>query len=207
MSQVGEVNFRETMIPAKVGSQSLVGFGREPPPHRWGNYFNFAGKGTSWGPRCVNMWAENLREAAKKFLQPDGMVKVRIYTEGDRKQWCLVVDERIPKDWLYHNLCFTGDYRPSLETIKHMYEFGGDPENAFEEYYDPKEYHRKRGMKYLEFKMDDGTVISKITCEKPVNNLTADWKVDVIEDAGLFYCPYVPKALLKTAESGDTNGK
>lgn len=47
-------NVDRGMVETSVGSHSLVGIIGDPP-YSHGYYFNFAG-----GPRCVNMWMENM---------------------------------------------------------------------------------------------------------------------------------------------------
>lgn len=127
----------EKYIQAKVGGMSLIGVGKERPCG-WGNYFWF------WGQtRCINMWAENLETARERFLK-DGLVKVRIYTE-DNGQWAIVIDKRIPKDWLYNRCCYTGYARPSeFATARDIYETLGDPDNELEYWTDREMYHAKR---------------------------------------------------------------
>lgn len=142
----------ETKIPADVGMMSLIGV-RSPFPVGWGNYFWFSRECNPpeiqteayEGIRCLNMWAENLREAKNRFLH-DGMVKVRIYSEGLR-HWCIVVDKRIPSDWLYNTLCFTGGYRPPREACYDIYQILGDPNNEMEQFEDAEMYYAKRGGK------------------------------------------------------------
>ena len=134
----------ETYIPATVGSMSLIGVGKERPCS-WGNYFWFT-RAFTGGPyegiRCCNMWAENLKTAATRFL-PDGMVKVVLF-KGEHCDYAIVVDERIPKEWRYDKCCFTGCYRPSYEIAKEIYDILGDPDGEFEWWTDPGMYHAKR---------------------------------------------------------------
>ena len=82
------MNIREIMIPAVVGSYSLVGVSDGPYPMSFGNYFCF-----SRGPRCVNMWAENL----ERWVRDTGhdSILVRQYD----KEYALVIDSRLPKGW------------------------------------------------------------------------------------------------------------
>jgi hypothetical protein len=123
---------------ASIGIMSLVGVSGTPP-HLFGNYFGLAD-----GPRVVNFWAENLKAAKSRFLS-DGMVRVRQYTEGQKK-WVLIDDDRIPSDWYYDKLCFTGSIRPPIEILEDMYKFHGDPNFELEKYTDPVSYYNKRGM-------------------------------------------------------------
>lgn len=137
-------------IPATVGMMSLVGV-RGEFPVSWGNYFWFGER----GPRCVNMWAENLEEACKRFL-PDGAIEGYLFDD----KWFVVADDRVPADWLYNDLCFTGGSSPSdPETIQEMYSIHGDSNNASEQYLDPVTYHAKRGGEYIVSK--DGFAIIK----------------------------------------------
>lgn len=131
----------KTKIAAEVGMHSLVGC-RGEFPLGWGNYFWF-----HKGPRCVNMWAENLEEATKRFLS-DGMVEGYLFEDGDR-QFFVVCDERIPTNWLYNKFCWTGGYSPSAEVATEMFSIHGDPDGQLEEITDPKSYHAKRGGEYI----------------------------------------------------------
>lgn len=164
----------ETKIRAAVGSMSLIGVS-SPFPVGWGNYFWFSRacnppeieSEAYEGIRCLNMWAENLREAENKFLH-DGMVKVRIYSEGLR-HWAIVIDERIPKDWLYNKLCFTGGYRPSRDICADIYGILGDPNYEMEQFEDEEMYHAKRG--YTLHKNGILTWRADTTAEKLVEEL------------------------------------
>lgn len=90
------------------------------------------------------MWAENLVSANKQFKLHDE-VKIRRYGN-----YCLIDDERIPKDWYYNKLCFTGCLSPSLEVLRDMYQYLGDPGNELQRYEDPKTYWTSRGHEYIE---------------------------------------------------------
>lgn len=133
----------EKYIEAQVGSMSLIGVGKERPCS-WGNYFWFSrsSKDPREGLRCINMWAENLDTARERFLH-DGLVKVRVY-EGERMDWAIVIDERIPKKWRYDTCCYTGGWRPGIEIARDIYETLGDPGNELEWWTDNEMYHAKR---------------------------------------------------------------
>jgi len=88
-------------IPAQIGMHSLVGIGATVHPFKFGNYFSFVADGTY----CLNMWAENLDEWLKR--KPMEMIKVLEIRDTDRK-FCLVIDPRIPEDWINTKLCYTG---------------------------------------------------------------------------------------------------
>jgi hypothetical protein len=110
-------------------------------PHAWGNYFSLSN-----GPRILNFWAENLRTADKQFTL-NGKVRVKVYTDANGS-FGLIDDQRIPKDWYYNKLCFTGSRYPTLDTLKDMYEYIGDPKNEIQQFTNPTAYHAKRGGKY-----------------------------------------------------------
>lgn len=139
-------------IPVNCSSMSLVGIGRKRPCS-WGNYFwMLDGKDEI---RILNMWWENLKsltEPHNEYLIPplnDYQVEVRIYTEPKtRKKWGLIVDERVPKDYLYNKLCFTGGTLPPIDIAKDMYDVIGDPDYEFERFIDTASYYRKRGGHY-----------------------------------------------------------
>jgi hypothetical protein len=134
------------MIPAQVGMKSLIGCGGEYPLG-WANYFSFYDKNNRFeGIRCLNFWAENLQEAVRRFL-PDGLVEVISY-ENDR--FAIIDDSRIPENWYYNRLCFTGGYRPTLETAIEIYGYLGDEHYELEQFIDAKSYHAKRGWELSE---------------------------------------------------------
>lgn len=128
------------MVPAAVGSSSLVGI-RGEPPHVWGNYFYFPDD-----TRVVNMWAENLQAAVPRFLS-DGMVKIRLY-DTKRGKFALIIDERLPESWLYNQFCFTGGWGPPLDVAQDMYSHYGDPTFQLEQFTNPPSYYAKRGGRY-----------------------------------------------------------
>ncbi len=140
-----------TTIPARVGMMSLVGIGSKEYPLGFGNYFSFAGTiediMNGRDIRCLNFWAENLNEAARRFL-PDGMVRVILYSHENGLKWAVVDDERIPPEWYHNKLCFTGCRRPPQEFAEEIYNYFGDDGNEFEQFTDPKSYWDSRGWKW-----------------------------------------------------------
>jgi hypothetical protein len=128
----------ERMHSTDIGEQSLIGVMGEAP-YSWGNYFGLSG-----GPRIVNFWAENLRIANRKF-KLNGMVNIREY--GGQ---AIIADDRIPKEWYYDKLCFTGSSQPSIEVITDMMSYHGDPNNEILQFTDPKAYWDIRGYDYIE---------------------------------------------------------
>ena len=114
------------LVDAVVDTMSLIGTSRERPIS-WGNYF-WVSEG-----RVVNMWAENLEHLVSKKVLADKKVLVNIYSYNDC-QWLLVVDNRIPADYLYNELCFTGYYLPPIEIAQHMFDIVGDPTNQIEKW-------------------------------------------------------------------------
>lgn len=147
---------------AVVGMMSLVGIGGASDPSRYplsfGNYFSLVYESTRENPwdglRVANFWAENLREAAGRFLH-DGMVSVLMWEwEGKNKdkyfplRTCIIDDPRIPAEWYHNKMCWTGSYRPPLEVAQQMYAVRGDATNELEEWTDPVSYYAKRGGVY-----------------------------------------------------------
>lgn len=126
------VQFDEVYLPAAVSGQSLIGVGHQRPCS-WGNYF--------WidEVRILNMWAENLETARERFLTDN---KVKVLRSGNR---AIVIDDRIPDEWLYNKLCFTGGGSISLEQAAIFYAILGDPDNEIEQFIDGKSYYAKRG--------------------------------------------------------------
>lgn len=131
--------FEEVYLPTVVGTQSLIGVSPQRPCS-WGNYFWIPNPDPGAGSiRILNMWAENLEEARKRFL-PDGKVKVLRY--GNR---AIVIDDRIPDEWLYNKLCFTGGGGIDLDAAFVFYSILGDPTNELEQFIDKDSYYAKRG--------------------------------------------------------------
>jgi len=142
-------------LPARIGSMSLIGVGKQRPCS-WGNYFDFATGSRAGGPdiRCVNMWAENL-VTVREWVLTDGLIECAVWHEvkirnGNKFgiKYAIVVDSRIPVEWFYQKLCFTGSYNPSVETAREMFALVGDPDNELEQYTDPVSYWQKRGSSY-----------------------------------------------------------
>jgi hypothetical protein len=190
--------FEYKTLEAKVGTMSLIGTGHSRPVS-WGNYFWL-----SKGPRIVNFWAENLESAVSLFLS-DGMVRVRVYTDGD-KDFGLIDDDRIPEDWYYKKLCFTGGYLPSEAILKDMYEYSGTIEEM-EQHTDPVSYYAKKGIeaKVSKIKGDDnseGMTILSLNIEAKSRPLSTEWileeqqelnyKGKELEPEYYIYAPYIP---------------
>lgn len=135
-------------VPAAIGCMSLVGI-HGKAPYSWGNYFDLAVPRNKngqivWGGRVANMWAENLTALVKDKTLSDGMVEVMMYDD----EFCIVVDPRVPVEYLYNKLCFTGSYPPRIEILQEMYEILGDPGNEIERYVSPEKYYTDRGHSY-----------------------------------------------------------
>jgi hypothetical protein len=124
-------------IPTHVTGSSLIGVGRQRPCS-WGNYCWVGGKNENI--RIFNMWAENITTANKRFRLHGGM-EALVYNN----ECAIVIDERIPKDWRYDKLCFTGYGKPPVHVAQEMYEYLGDPDNEFEQFTNPVAYHARRG--------------------------------------------------------------
>jgi len=85
---------------SQIGTVSCVGIRKDFYPLFFGNYF--------WlndGPRIINMWAENLTEASKRFNLVT--VECTCFSNHDTTL-AFITDKRIPKDWLNEKLCVTG---------------------------------------------------------------------------------------------------
>jgi hypothetical protein len=136
---VADFEVEEYFIGAKVGSQSMIGPGRERPT-KWGNYFWLANSPI----RVVNFWAENLEELVRNGTLADQRVKVRVYDEA----WALIVDDRIDPEWFHNKLCFTGARYPGLPIIRDMYDVVGDPSGEIEQYESPETYWPKHNGEY-----------------------------------------------------------
>jgi hypothetical protein len=173
-------------IPAYVGCHSLVDVGKERPTS-WGNYFWFASKKedliSDSAIRCLNFWAENLDSAREQFLT-DNEVEVILYEEGwdKKKQWAIIVDERIPKDWFYNKLCFTGGWNPPIYALKEMYDILSDEEYEFEQFIDPISYWEKRDSEWR-----NGIVRTQV--KATTRKLDVKWTCKTEMNSGVFYCP------------------
>lgn len=154
-----EVTIEERYVPIKCGSVSLIGiYGK--PPFEWGNYFWLVDdqeNNTDFrdGIRIYNMWWENLDALTKISLTPplsDRKVKVRVYTmkekDGHIHKGGIIVDERVPEEYLYNKLCFTGGAMPPLEVAEDAYDILGDPTNELEQFTNPIDYYGRRGKTY-----------------------------------------------------------
>lgn len=131
---------------AVVGMKSLLGMRPGPYPLSFGNYFSLAD-----GTRVLNFWAENLTEAASRFLA-DGQVEVSVWEWSGSQgttQTCIISDERIPPDWYDNKLCFTGFGRPPESIVREIFAVLGDPGYELEYYDDPEMYFAKRNQRIL----------------------------------------------------------
>lgn len=153
-------------VSTAIGGMSLIGVGGKPP-HSWGNYFSL------WdGPRVLNFWAENLTAADEQF-NLGGKVKIRRYRDENRDV-CIIDDPRIPKEWYYNKLCFTGSGGGvSFEIAKDIYEYLGDPDNELERFTDPVSYYKKRGGTY-----HPGTGIVSYEVKATARKLNCEWTLD-----------------------------
>lgn len=151
------------MLPIRCAGMSLVGIGPRRPTS-WGNYFSLYYAADTQPPvhdldydrvRILNMWWENLEALTRphnSFLAAsiqNGAVEVKIYTDPETKyRWGIVIDKRVPPEYLYNKLCFTGGRMPTEEIARDIYNILGDPNNEIEQYTDPVAYYEKRGAKY-----------------------------------------------------------
>jgi hypothetical protein len=152
------------LVTARAGMQSLIGVGhRLPVP--WGNYFSLYD-----GTQIVNMWVENMEKLVRNETLEDGKILIRYFEqdymyqpwhvidpskskEENKKpdlkrataKWGVVVDERVPKDWLYQPLCFTGGTIPPKTVILEMYRLTGYSGFKMWEYLEPETYHKALG--------------------------------------------------------------
>lgn len=158
------------IISTTVGMSSLIGVGPERPCG-WGNYCSVQYEGTDiWGLRIWNMWAENIRAADAKF-NLDGEMVAEVLYRDDKPIGAVVTDKRIPDDWKYNKLCFTGGPGITAEEATLLYGVVGDPGNELEQFTDPKSYHEKRGWTWSE----SGIISKQIKAQ--ARTLSADWKI------------------------------
>lgn len=130
-------------LPTRAVRYSLIGTGNARPVS-WGNYFWLADGAVA--VRVMNMWMENLDAASDQYLD-GGEVRARIYRDGG-EAWCLIDDDRIPQNYYYNKLCFTGGTKPTLDVARDAYAHVGDPDYELEQFIDPAAYWKKRGGEY-----------------------------------------------------------
>ena len=163
--------FEVRKIPVAIGMVSLVGVRIDKYPVGFGNYFDFAN-----GLRCINMWAENLAHASKLYLE-DSLIVVHVWRE-DKRQWAVVVDQRLPEGYTFDPPCFTGCNQPSKDLLTKMGSYyGWDKKDEFRKYTDPKNWYEERGWSYS----DNGTIIKKDVNVK-TRKLSAKWTVERSDD-------------------------
>jgi hypothetical protein len=134
-------------VSAEVGMTSLIGVSGNAP-YAWGNYFALKDPYI----RVLNFWAENLKAAVDRHFLADGLVQIRMWeweTEQGKRHVCIIEDERIPADWYYQKLCFTGGGGIPTEVARDIYAIVGDPDNELERFIDPEMYYAKRGGKWV----------------------------------------------------------
>lgn len=157
-------------LPARSCGSSLIGVGGTAP-FSWGNYFYLRGY-----TRVVNMWLENMEALVQSRDLHDGTIEGVLY-EHHQNKWFLVTDARVPADYLYNRLCFTGYSRPPLEIAEDMFDrLGGDIYGALEEWTDPVSFHEKRGWTY---DVETGIISKKVESKSRVLNAT--WKCETSE--------------------------
>lgn len=119
-AETSSVKMEKRKIRAQVGYSSKVRVSRMEYPLPLGNYFSFAS-----GERCLNMWAENLNEIVNIKAMEEVMCAV--FTSGDpgATPMAIVIDKRIPEDWLNKELCMTGAGYMTRGVIEACYSFAG----------------------------------------------------------------------------------
>jgi hypothetical protein len=174
-------------VPTRIGMRSLVGIDTSSFPTSFGNYFSLACKpdGSPGGItnclRIANFWAENLNEAARRFLT-DGLVRVHVWTwtsvYGNSNTVVdnavgIIDDERIPNSWYHRDMCWTGHGRPPLEIAREMYAAqGGDLSGQLEQWTDPASYYAKQGGTY---NTETGTVTYQVKADS--SKLNSMWSI------------------------------
>lgn len=131
---------KREMVNCKVTGSSLIGVGAKRPCS-WGNYCWVA------TGRVLNMWAENIDSANRQF-NLGGKMSALVYHERGGN-FVFFDDDRVPADWYYNKLCYTGGAMPPIEVAREWFEYKGDPTGELEQYTDPKEYYAKRGQEIV----------------------------------------------------------
>lgn len=179
---MSNITIETKLIDAKVTGQSLIGTGRERPVS-WGNYFEVQ------EGRVMNMWAENLEHLVDTGVLQDGKVEVNIYTDIDKERsWVLVIDERVPVDYLYNKLCFTGYYMPPIEVAEHVFSIVGDPNNEIEQWTDRVSYYKKRGSEY---NPETGIITTRVSARPTVID-SKKFTMKISEGGVAYFTPYIP---------------
>jgi len=119
------------MVPAVYGMTTVVGyFHKTPPPWPKGNCFELSpltieertrrrvagAPAESWF--VLNMHTENF----EAFVERSGITTVKVERVGKRS--CLIVDPRVPNDWLLESPCTTCTPKDALDELKgHAHRF------------------------------------------------------------------------------------
>lgn len=108
--QPAEPEVKKLMLLPRVGMSSMVGIHTKNYPIEFGNYCSI-----HEGPYLCNMWAENLKEWARR--NPDaGPIEVTEYVHAYRSLG-MVTDSRL-KDWCSAEPCITGHGWPSVAVMR-----------------------------------------------------------------------------------------
>jgi hypothetical protein len=134
----------KTLVHPWVCEMSLIGTPRELPLS-WGNYMSVSELGDTRPWRVLNMWKENF-DALGTFGASSPWVLTHEGEEGGR--WVVIYDSRVPDDWYYNKLCFTGYGAPGVPALSEIYKLLGDPTGELELFTDPVAYHAKCGNEY-----------------------------------------------------------
>ncbi len=94
-------------IPTQIGMTSLVGIMNKSYPVGYGNYCSVGHYGSGQEHYLINLWAENLEHLQTKGKALSGVTKMLALVQVTGGQ-AIVVDPRIPKDYLNKEPCFTG---------------------------------------------------------------------------------------------------
>lgn len=186
-------------LPARSCGSSLIGVGGNAP-FGWGNYFYLRGYA-----RVVNMWLENMEALVQSGVLQDRTIEGVLY-EHHQNKWFLVTDARVPADYLYNRLCFTGYSRPPLEIAEDMFDrLGGDIYGALEEWTDPVSYWEKKGGSY-----DPKTGIISTKIEAKSRTLKCEFTAEVSQELksmhGVDLLDELQKVLIDEIVKEDPNG-
>lgn len=196
------------MLSVDLADTSLIGVSKERPVS-FGNYFSLyydnevshENRFDFDRVRILNMWWENLEALTNPHgiymyaILPDRRVEVKIYTDMEKKRrWGIVTDKRVPKNYLWNKLCFTGYYMPPVEIAKDMYAILGDPDNEFEQFTDPEVYWDKRGAHY-----DSKTGIISYSAHSKTRKVKNVWVVEQ-EELKVVHESKAPKIVSRKAK-------
>lgn len=161
-------------IDACYTQYSLIGV-MGNPPFDHGNYFWF-NEG-----RCINMWLENMEALINDGTLDDKKIKVDIWEDRKKEnrgsRYVVVVDERIPKEYINNSPCFTGYFSPKPSWIEEWANLYSWDQWEIKKYTNPKEYYEALGGNY-----NEETGLITFPVNQSSKQLKQGWSIDIQDD-------------------------